>query len=83
MTDLSRYGSCTLDQDGCTTCGDVGIPVRIVRLVDATRAECEDRDGRRAEIATDFVPEAEAGDILMVHMGVAIAQLEAVHTYAG
>lgn len=74
-TDLRAYGSCTLDDDGCTTCGDVGIPVRVVRMLDDQRALCEDRTGRQAEIAVDFAPEATPGDVVMVHMGVAIARI--------
>lgn len=74
-TDLRAYGSCTLDDDGCTTCGDVGIPVRVVRVLDGQQALCEDRTGRRAQIATDFTPAAAPGDVLMVHTGVAIARV--------
>lgn len=72
-TDLRAYGTCTLDDDGCTTCGDVGVPVRVVRLLEGGQALCEDRTGDQAEIATDFAPEAAPGDVLLVHMGVAIA----------
>lgn len=72
-TDLRAYGACTLDDDGCSTCGDVGVPVRVVRLLGEGQALCEDRAGERAEIATDFAPGAAPGDVLLVHMGVAIA----------
>lgn len=83
MTDLARYGPCTLDEpapakagDGCTTCGDFAVPVRVVeRRGDA--ALCEDRTGARAEVATAFTPEAAPGDVLLVHMRVAIAHLSA------
>lgn len=74
-TDLRDYGTCTLDDDGCTTCGDVGIPVRVLRLLDDQRALCEDRTGERAKVAIDFTPEAQPGDVLMVHMGAAIARV--------
>jgi len=36
----------------------------------------EDRLGHCAEIATDFVAGARAGDILLVHAGVAVARVE-------
>ncbi len=74
-TDLSLYSSCTLDQDGCTTCGDVAVPVRVVELI-GSDALVEDRVGQRATVAIDFFPEAKAGDALLVHMGVAISRLE-------
>lgn len=73
MTDLTQYGTCTLDLDGCTTCGDVGIPVRVVCLLEGGVALCEDRLGQRAEVAVDFIPQARPGDVVLVHMGVAIA----------
>lgn len=75
QTDLREYGTCTLDDDGCTTCGDVGIPVRVVRRLENDTALCEDRTGERAEVAVDFTPDAGAGDVLMVHMGTAIARV--------
>ncbi len=76
MTDLSRYGTCTLDEDGCSTCGDVGIPVRVLRFVEDRQALCEDRTGQQAEVATDFTPEARPGDVLVVHMGIAITRVK-------
>ncbi len=75
MHDLSAFGSCTLDQDGCTTCGDRGIPVRVVTLIDETTAICQDQKGQEAEIAIDFTPGVHIGDILLVHMGIAIAHI--------
>jgi hydrogenase expression/formation protein HypC len=72
VVQLLRYGACTLDEDGCTTCGDMGIPVRVVEIRGFI-AVCEDRAGRRAEVAIDFVPGIGPGDVLLVHMGVAIA----------
>lgn len=82
MADLSDFGTCTLEPGpaqaghGCTTCGDVAVPVRVVRIVDDGFALCEDQAGGRAEIATAFTPEAVPGDVLLVHMGVAIAHIE-------
>lgn len=74
---LEDVGTCTLDEDGCTTCGDVAVPVRVLVLSDRN-AQVEDRLGQRAEVATDFVPEVRVGDIVLVHMGVAIARAEAL-----
>ena len=81
MADLSDFGTCTLEQPApakawdCTTCGDVAVPVRVVRVLGDEVALCEDRTGERAEVATTFTPETRPGDVLLVHMGVAIAQL--------
>lgn len=73
--DLEFYGSCTLDQDGCSTCGDVAVPVEVIEVMGGD-AVVEDRLGRQATVAIDFFPEARAGDALLVHMGVAISRLE-------
>lgn len=78
MTDLAQYGTCTLDEDGCTTCGDIGIPVQVVHLLEEERALCEDRLGQQAEVAIDFTPRAAPGDVLLVHMGVAIARTKSL-----
>ncbi|MCX7783745.1 MAG: HypC/HybG/HupF family hydrogenase formation chaperone [Meiothermus sp.] len=72
--DLAFYGSCTLDQDGCTTCGDVAVPVRVVQI-EGCEALVEDRQGQQAWVATDFFPDLKPGDGLLVHLGVAIAKL--------
>ncbi len=49
--------------------------MRVLR-VDGTRAEVADRLGARAEVAVDFVPGVRAGDVLLVHSGVAIGRVE-------
>lgn len=72
---LERYGTCTLDQDGCTTCGDVAVPARVLRL-DGELAHVIDRLGNVAEVATDFVPGVRTGNIVMVHLGVAIGMVD-------
>jgi hydrogenase expression/formation protein HypC len=84
MTDgeLERYGHCTLDQDGCVTCGDVAVPVRVLQAA-GTTAVVVDRLGQHAEIATDFVPGTGPGDILLVHLGVAIGRVENTHEVRG
>lgn len=49
--------------------------MRVLR-VHGTQAEVVDRLGHRAEVAVDFVPEVRAGDVLVVHLGVAIGRVE-------
>ncbi len=69
-------GNCTLDHDGCVTCSDAGIPVRVISL-DGHDALCEDAAGNRAEIAVELVEPVEAGEVLLTHGGVAIGKVEA------
>uniref|UniRef100_A0A7C5RSR8 HypC/HybG/HupF family hydrogenase formation chaperone n=1 Tax=Thermomicrobium roseum TaxID=500 RepID=A0A7C5RSR8_THERO len=73
--ELAQYGSCTLDQDGCTTCGDLAVPV-IVLAIEGQEALCEDRCGQRARVALDFLEDVCVGDILLVHLGVALARIQ-------
>lgn len=73
--ELDWPGACTLAQDGCQTCGDVAVAVRVVALKGCD-AVVEDRVGARAEVPIDFVPDASVGDLLLVHMSVAIARVQ-------
>jgi hydrogenase expression/formation protein HypC len=71
--DLEQFGSCTLTDDGCSTCGDVAVPVKVIE-VRGGEAVVEDRLGMRATAAIDFVSDVKAGDVILVHMGVAIGR---------
>ena len=51
------------------------MPVRVLEVA-ANTATVTDRLGTRAEVAIDFVLGARPGDILLVHMGVAIGRVE-------
>ena len=59
----------------CITCGDVGIPMRVVEVAD-DYAECVDGDGARQAVLVDLVAPVTPGDSVLVHAGVAIAPLE-------
>jgi len=41
---------------------------------DGNRAVCTGADGERSVVELDFVPGATAGDVVLVHFGVAIAR---------
>jgi hydrogenase maturation factor len=69
-------GYCTLDHDGCVTCSDAGIPVRVV-LIEGDDALCEDAAGNRAQIAVELVAPVRTGEVLLTHGGVAIGRVEA------
>ena len=73
--DLMLPSHCTLDHDGCVTCSDAGIPVRVVS-VEGDDALCEDAAGNRAEIAVELVEPVTAGEVLLTHGGVAIGKIE-------
>jgi hydrogenase expression/formation protein HypC len=65
--------SCT--DEVCITCGDVAVPVRVVRLLPGELAVVE-VDGREEEISVALVT-AEVGATLLVHAGEAIAAVDA------
>ena len=67
---------CTLDHDGCVTCSDAGIPVRVVS-VEGDDALCEDAAGERAQMAVELVAPVRVGEILLTHGGVAIGRVAA------
>jgi len=59
---------------GCITCGDEGIPMRVVEEREAL-AVCVDAEGRRHEVAVELIERAAVGDRILVHAGVAIGEL--------
>ena len=72
MTGDDRSVRCT--DDVCITCGDIAVPVRVVKLLpgDLARVEVE---GREEEVSVALVS-ATVGATLLVHAGEAIASLE-------
>jgi len=62
--------------DGCITCGDVAVPLRVV-AIDAERelALCADRSDRRETVEIALVAPVRVGDELLVHAGTAISKL--------
>jgi len=61
---------------GCITCGDVAIPMSIVRIdEDRGLALCSDDDGNSETVEIDLVAPVAPGDRLLVHAGTAIARL--------
>ena len=74
--DLMLPSYCTLDHDGCVTCSDAGIPVRVVS-VEGDDALCEDAAGERAQMAVELVAPVRVGEILLTHGGVAIGRVAA------
>ncbi len=67
---------CGTEQEGCITCGDVALPLRVVR-VDEQRmlALCINEDGQSESVEIALVGEVAEGDELLVHAGTAIAHL--------
>ena len=59
--------------EGCITCGDVGVEMRVVRL-DEGLALCE-AEGERREVEVALVDGVAAGDRLLVHADVALVKL--------
>jgi hydrogenase expression/formation protein HypC len=66
--------ACIADFDGCITCGDVAVELRVVS-VDEPRglAVCADEYGASTEVDVLLVAPVEPGDQLLVHAGTAIA----------
>jgi hydrogenase expression/formation protein HypC len=75
LFDDYEAGACSLDQDGCLTCGDVAVPVTVRQAGDLD-AVCVDAYGQEGRVAIDLVAPVAAGDRLLVHAGVAIEKLE-------
>ena len=68
--------NCDVGEAHCITCGDEGIPMRVIELRDGL-AVCADEQRARHTVAVDLVEPVTLGDELLVHAGVAIGRLEA------
>jgi hydrogenase expression/formation protein HypC len=69
-------GACGVGEEGCITCGDVALPLRVER-VDAERmlALCTNEEGQAETVEIALVGKVSTGDELLVHAGTAIAHL--------
>lgn len=76
--DLDEYAkvACSIDEQGCLTCGDVAVPVTVTRGAVESDALCVDAHGNEGKVAVDLVGDVQPGDRLLVHAGVAIEKLE-------
>ena len=62
-------------EDGhCITCGDDGVPMRVLRVRDDALALCEDAAGAHHTVELSLV-DAGTGDQVLVHAGVALVTL--------
>lgn len=70
--------ACIADFDGCITCGDHAVELRVVSVDDARGlAVCADEFGASLEIDVLLVAPVDLGDRLLVHAGTAIARAAA------
>jgi hydrogenase maturation factor len=65
---------CQLAAGHCITCGDEGIPMRILEC-EAWLALCADASGELHQVAVDLISPVSPGEELLVHAGVAIGRL--------
>jgi hydrogenase assembly chaperone HypC/HupF len=66
----------TCGSEHCITCGDDGVPMRVLRLDDERGlALCADDGGAHHTVETALVEPVRPGDELLVHAGVALVSL--------
>jgi hydrogenase expression/formation protein HypC len=61
---------------GCITCGDVAVPMRVIRVGAGALAVCTDDADATEDVAVDLIMPVQPGDRVLVHAGVAIGRLE-------
>jgi hydrogenase maturation factor len=59
------------DEHHCITCADEAVPLEVLEVHGPT-ARCE----QDVEVMTELVGPVEAGDVLLVHAGVALARVD-------
>jgi hydrogenase maturation factor len=70
--------ACIADFDGCITCGDVAVELRVVSVDDASGlAVCADEFGASTQVDVLLVAPVTTGERLLVHAGTAIAKAAA------
>ena len=74
MSDVARAS--TVGRTACITCGDVAIPMRVIRTGDDGLADCITEDGQASQVELALV-DARPGDEVLVHACVAIQRLGA------
>lgn len=75
ILDRGSYSVACSVVEGCLTCGDVAVEVKVLEL-DGYDAVCEDPHGQVGRVGIDLVMPVEVGDRLLVHAGVAINRLK-------
>jgi hydrogenase maturation factor len=65
---------CAADDVHCITCSDEGIEMTVVELTQCG-AQCRDGAGVDQRVEIDLVEPVAIGEVLLVHAGVAIANL--------
>ena len=61
--------------DGCITCGDVGVEMRVVAVEGGGLATCAGAEGERREVETALVGDVAPGDVVLVHADVALTRV--------
>ena len=62
----------------CITCGDDGVPMRVLRVDDERElALCEESGGERSTVEIGLVESVGVGDFLLVHAGTALTRVDA------
>jgi hydrogenase maturation factor len=62
--------------DHCVTCSDEAHPMRVLVVEPLALARCIDESGSTSDVMIELVGEVAAGDVVLVHAGVAIAVTE-------
>ena len=75
MIDASGTTACPVGEEHCITCGDEGIPMRVLECRGAD-AVCSDGSSTHHHVAIDLVAPVEPGDDVLVHAGVAIRRVQ-------
>jgi hydrogenase assembly chaperone HypC/HupF len=65
------------DPHHCVTCGDDGVPMRVLAIDEARGlALCEDAGGAHGAVEIALVAPVAPGDALLVHAGTALTRLD-------
>ncbi len=66
--------ACDRDR-GCITCSDEGVLLRVLSILEDGLALGTDAEGRPVEIQVGLIDRVAAGDVVLVHAGVALVRV--------
>jgi len=76
--------ACIVDFDGCITCGDHAVELRVVSVDEARGlAVCADESGGSTEVDVLLLTPVAPGERVLVHAGTAIARTDLDRPDAG
>lgn len=75
MNNVDRFAACGLEEGHCITCSDEALPARVIRIDQQMGMASVTIEEMLDEVDITLLDEVVEGDLILVHGGVAIANI--------